>query len=144
MWIFFPARRMRRQLPSSVLNRGATEEANVEDPPDQSAGQNARNAGMGAVGALGGAAKGLFDTTGNTVGALGEGLTGTVAGVGKSLSSAAMYGGSALGGAGKCVGRGIGLGVKDNSKGMKSKGKWSIARTRERRDWKGEREKWRE
>ena len=44
----------------------------------------------------------MVDTTGNTVGALGEGLFGTVTGLGKGLGSAGMYAGGA-------VGRGFGL-----------------------------------
>ncbi|KAF2737490.1 hypothetical protein EJ04DRAFT_561644 [Polyplosphaeria fusca] len=82
------------------------------DPKNQTAAQNAGNAGAAVVGALAGTVKDLGDTTFNTVGTLGEGLAGTVTGLGKGLGSAAMYGGSTLGGAGKSVGRGLGLGGK--------------------------------
>lgn len=47
----------------------------------------------------------MVDTVGNTVGALGEGLTGTVQGVGDGVGSTVQFAGGALGaGAGKVGG----------------------------------------
>ena len=92
--------------------RAVTESIPEDKASDQSVGRNTVNAGQALGGAVGGTVKGIVDTTGNTVGTLGEGLAGTVAGLGKGLGSAAAYTGSALDGVGRGIGSSIGLGGK--------------------------------
>jgi hypothetical protein len=65
--------------------------------------------------------KGVVDTLGNTVGALGEGVTGTVQGVGDGVGSTVQFAGGAVG---------AGVGKVGNMFTGSKQGQCEITRTR--------------
>ncbi|KAL1610058.1 hypothetical protein SLS60_001723 [Paraconiothyrium brasiliense] len=95
-------------LPGTKKQRGAMKRAkqreeededewSSSDEYDQGALAHAQHAATALTSSVGGAVKGVVDTAGNTVHAVGTGVFETAIGLGKGLGSVAAYSGSAIG-----------------------------------------------